>query len=401
MSASPAPEIFVLGTAITPFGELWDKSLEDLLRQAAAGAVEDAQLDFEHIDAIYVANMGAGAFEGQMHLGALVSSWFPQHPPAMRVEGACASGGLALLAAEQALQAGTYQTVLVVGGEKMTDVSASESTQVLAGAAHIQAEYGSTFPGLYALLAQQHIEAYGTTCEQLSAVSVKNHRHALDNPYAQYHKAFTPEQVSQSAMVADPLRLLDCSPLTDGAAAVVLTTKQPVQPAPQIVGTGHGMDSLTLAERDSLTSLGATKRAAAQAFKQAGVTADDIEVAEVHDCFTIAELLALEDIGFFEPGEAGPATVGGQTTYDGKVVINPSGGLKASGHPVGATGIKQIAYLTNLLRQGKFSLALAHNVGGSGATAVVHILRQSPARKAKSTQKNHQRTTKNQQKRSA
>lgn len=367
-------KIYVIGTAITPFGERWELGLADLLRQATAGAVADAELDFSQIEAIFVANMGAGAFEGQMHLGALVSSWFPQHPPAVRVEGACASGGLAMLMAEQALLAGQYQTVLVVGAEKMTDVSASVATQVLAGAADVQAEYGSTFPGLYALLAHQHAEAYGTTREQLSAVSVKNHRHAFDNPWAQYHKEFSLEQVSQSALVADPLRLLDCSPLTDGAAAVVLSTRAGSRPAPVVTGRGHGMDSLTLAERESLTSLGATKRAAAQAFQEAGVTAQDIQVAEVHDCFTIAELFALEDLGFFAPGEAGPATVDGQTTHGGRIVINPSGGLKASGHPVGATGIKQIAYVTNLLREEKFQRALTHNVGGSGATAVVHIL---------------------------
>jgi len=354
-------KIFVAGSAITPFGELWDRSLEDLLRQATAEAVANAELDLSQIEAVFVANMAAGALEGQMHLGALVSSWFPQYPPAMRIEGACASGGLAMLAAEQALLSGKYKTVLVVGGEKLTDVSAAEASQALAGAAHIQAEYGSTFPGLYALLAQQHQAAYGTTREQLSAVSVKNHRHALDNPFAQYHKEFSPEQVSNSAMVASPL-------------AVVLTSRQPIQPSPTILGTGHGMDSLTLAERDSLTSLGATKRAAQQAFAQAGIAPADIEVAEVHDCFTIAELLALEDLGFFEPGVAGEATLSGQTTYGGQVVVNPSGGLKASGHPVGASGVKQVAYLANLLKEGKFKLALAHNVGGSGATAVVHIM---------------------------
>ena len=374
--------ISVAGLAITKFGELWDQSLSDLLHQAGAQAIEDAQLDFSDIDAIYVSNMGAAAFEGQMHLGALVSSWFPHHPPAMRVEGACASGGLALLAAEDALAAKKYQTVLVVGGEKMTDVSAAEATRVLAGAADFEHEYGSTFPGLYALLAQQHMEAYGTTREQLSAVSVKNHRHALDNPFAQYHKEFTIEQVSKSALVASPLRLLDCSPLTDGAAAVVLTTKRTRRPAAEIVATGHGMDSLRLDQRESLTSLGATKRAAAQAFAQAGMTPQDIQVAEVHDCFTIAELLALEDLGFFKPGEAGQATLDGQTTHGSQLVINPSGGLKASGHPVGATGIKQVAYLASLLREGAFSRALAQNVGGSGATAVVHILKQPKKRKS-------------------
>jgi len=376
-------KIFIAGIGLTDFGELWDKSLEDLLRQASAAAIEDAQLDFSDIEAIYVANMGAGTFEGQMHLGALVSSWFAHHPPAMRIEGACASGGLALMAAEDALESGRYQTVLVVGAEKMTDVSAAEATQVLAGAADIQAEYGSTFPGLYALLALQHMEAYGTTREQLSAVSVKNHKHGLDNRHAQYHKEFTLDQVSKSELVAAPLRLLDCSPLTDGAAAVVLTSKKTARQTVEVIGRGHGMDSLTLAQRESLTSIGATKRAAKQAFAQAGLKPTDIQAAEVHDCFTIAELLALEDLGFFKPGEAGQATLEGKTTYGGQLVVNPSGGLKASGHPVGATGIKQVAYLTKLLREEKFSTVLTHNVGGSGATAVVHILQSVEATKKK------------------
>lgn len=370
-------KISIIGTAITKFGELWSLSLEDLFKQASLEAVESAELDLADVDAIFVANMGAGAFEGQMHLGALVASHFPHHPPAMRIEGACASGGLALLAAQDALLTGRYQTVLVVGAEKMTDVSSAEATKVLAGAAHINNEYGSTFPSLYALLARQHQQTYGTTRKQLSVVSVKNHRHALDNPYAQFHKEFTVDQVSQSQLVADPLRLLDCSPLSDGAAAVVLTTKNNGGRAPLLTGRGHGMDTLTLADRDSLTSLTATKRAAKQALSDANRQITDFPVVEVHDCFTIAELLALEDLGIFDPGEAGPASVDGQTTYGGKVVVNPSGGLKASGHPVGATGIKQVAYLARLIMEGKFELALAHNVGGSGATAVVHIIEAS------------------------
>lgn len=366
--------IFIAGSAITNFGELWDKSLEDLLREASARAIENAQLDFSDIDAIFVANMGAGAFEGQMHLGALVSSWFPQHPPAMRVEGACASGGLALVAAATSLLADQYQTVLVVGAEKMTDVNANQATEVLAGAAHVQQEWGSTFPALYAILAKQHQQAYGTKREQLSAVSVKNHFHALDNPHAQYHKEFSLEQVSRSALVADPLRILDCSPLSDGAAAVVLSSKKTAKPQAKIVAHAQAMDTLNLHDRETLTSLPATVKAAKKAWQLSGWQPSDVEVAEVHDCFTIAELIALEDLGFFKPGEAGAATLKGQTTHKGQVVVNPSGGLKASGHPVGATGIKQVAYLAGLLEAGKFKRALAHNVGGSGATAVVHLL---------------------------
>jgi len=366
-------KIRVLGSHITDFGELWDASLAGLLTEASLRAVEAAGLELNDIQAVYVSNMAAGAFDGQVHLGAVVSGLFPHYPPAMRIEGACASGGLAMIAAEQALLSETYDTVLVVGVEKMTDVSAARATETLAGAASLSQEYGSTFPGLYALLAQSHMQVYGTTREHLSAVSVKNHRHALQNPHAQYQKEISMEMASTSSLVAEPLRLFDCSPLSDGAAAVVLSSKAHQSHDPHIVAFGHGMDAFSLAERTSLTSLHATKQAAARAFHVSGYQPKDFPLIEVHDCFTIAELLALEDLGFFTPGEAGPATLNGKTTVGGKVVVNLSGGLKASGHPVGATGIKQIAFLAEQLRTEQYPRALAHNVGGSGATAVVHL----------------------------
>ncbi len=367
-------KVAIAGSSITDFGELWEQSLFDLLEEATLQAVADAELALEDIDAVFVANMGAAAFEGQAHLGAVVSSFFPHFPRAMRIEGACASGGLALLAAEQAIASGRYETVLVVGAEKMTDVSAEKSTAVLAGAASLQEERGSTFPALYALLAQQHMLAYGTTREQLSAVSEKNHRHAMNNPHAQFQKKVTSAMVTKSALIAEPLRLLDCSPLSDGAAAVVLTTQHTPHTRAWITGVGHASDVLTLAQRDSLTSLSATKKAAEQAYSMTGYGAADFPVMEVHDCFTIAELIALEDLGVYSPGKAGPATSADETTYGGRVVVNPSGGLKACGHPVGATGIKQIAYLAQRIYEGQYERALAHNVGGSGTTAVVHIL---------------------------
>ncbi len=363
----------IIGTGITPFGELWDQSLEDLAAAALYEAIGEAKLAAEDIEAVFVANMGAGAMEGQMHLGALISSRLPHHPPAVRVEGACASGSLALLMAEQSLLSGQYKTVLVVGAEKMTDLPSGEATAMLAGAADLTREAGATFPGLYAILAQQHQLKFGTTREQLSAVAVQNHLHALDNPNAQFHKKLTGNQVSASQLIADPIRLLDCSPISDGAVAVILTTKR-VKGAPRVLGFGHGGDSLTLAGRESLTSLAATARAARQAFERSGLRPRDIAAAEVHDCFTIAQLLALADLGFFKPEDVGRLTLEGKTTYGGKLVVNSSGGLKGSGHPVGATGVKQVAYLARLIRDGKFGRALAHNVGGSGATAVVHIL---------------------------
>jgi acetyl-CoA C-acetyltransferase len=366
-------KLLIAGQYIAQFGELWEQSLSSLLEEASLGAIRSAQIESSNIEAVYVSNMLGGILDHQLHLGALVSSFFAHYPPSMRIEGACASGGMALIAAEQALLAGTYKTVLVVGAEKMTDVATPIITAALAGAADAEREFGSTFPALYALLAQEHMRAYGTTRDQLSAVSVKNHQHALTNSWAQFHKAITMADVNQSQIVADPLRLLDCSPVSDGAAAVVLTTKK-VPQKPQIIAAAQANDTLALADRTSLTSLNATVKAAKMTYKQAGIKPTDIAVAEVHDCFTIAEIMALEDLGFCRPGQGGPMTLAGKTTTGGVVCVNPSGGLKAAGHPVGATGIKQVAYLAEYVQREAVTYALAHNVGGSGATAVVHII---------------------------
>lgn len=373
--------ISIIGHHITKFGELWDRSLQDLLTEALQNSVNQA---FERtglkpgdIDAIFVSNKASGSFNHQRHVSALASEHFDHFPPAIRVEAACASGGVAIMSACQALRSGQYKTVLVVGVEKMTDASAAETTQILASAANMELEYGSTFPGLYALLAQAHMTAFGTSRENLSAVAVKNHRHAVSNPTAQFRREMTLEQVSNSALVADPLRILDCSPISDGAAAVVLTSQDVSDrqsTTATIIGQGQGQDSLDLASRASFTELAATVRAAKEAYTQAGVAAKDIQMAEVHDCFTIAEILASEDLGFVPKGAGGEAVIAGKTTYGGAVVINPSGGLKACGHPVGATGVKQLAYLASMIEKGACELGLTHNVGGSGATAVVNIL---------------------------
>jgi acetyl-CoA C-acetyltransferase len=367
--------ISIIGQAISIFGELWDLSLENLMTEVMDKAVAEAQLEPTQIEAIFVANKAGASFENQHHLNALASQHFDHYPPAMRVEAACASGSLAMIAAEQALLAGQYQTVLVVGVEKMTDASAEKTTQILSGATHVLAEQGSTFPALYSLIAQMHMRKFGTTREQLSAVAVKNHAHAMKNTKAQFHKEFTLDQISQSQLVADPLRLLDCSPISDGAAAVVLTTKK-VAGAPRVIGFGHGQDSLDLASRNTLTALEATQRAAKQAYTMSQCIPTEVQAAEVHDCFTIAELLAIEDLGLVSTGKSGEMTLTNKTTFGNKVVVNPSGGLKACGHPVGATGVKQIAYLADVMNQGMFTTTLAHNVGGSGSTAIVHILQK-------------------------
>lgn len=403
-------KIRVIGNYITKFGELWDRSLESLFEEAVFGALNsvsgtkftsrkiireygssnnESKYSVKEIDAVFVANMASGQFSNQLHLNALVSAMLPHNPPAFRVEAACASGSMALEVAQMALHSGKYKTVLVVGAEKMTDVTSLDSTGILSGASEYQKEYGSTFPALYAILAKAHMLKFGTTSEHLAKVASKNHAHAVYNPNAQFQKKISTSVINKSALIADPLRLFDCSPVSDGAACVILTTKniKKYSNKPVIESVGHGQDSLNLADRKSLTQLRATQIAALEAYKLANIKPKDIAFAEVHDCFTIAEILATEDLGFFKPGTGGQAVEEGKTTIGGEIIINPSGGLKACGHPVGATGVKQVAFLCELLQsrkacefwlgkkqKNKKIFALAHNVGGSGATAIVHIL---------------------------
>ena len=268
----------------------------------------------------------------------------------------------------------------------MTEVSGNTVSDVLGGAGDQEWElfHGATFPGIYALMAKRHMLEYGTTEEMMAAVAVKNHKHGVHNKYAQFQNEITMETVMKSKMVSNPLKMFDCSPVSDGAAAVVLApldiassyTDKPIE----ILASGQASDTLALHSRKTLTGLNATKVAAQKAYKRANLTAKDIDFAEVHDCFTIAEIMATEDLGFFEKGKGGPAALEGKTALDGEIPINTSGGLKACGHPVGATGIKQAVEAVWQLRgeaEGRqvkdANIGLTHNVGGSGATAVVHL----------------------------
>lgn len=381
--------IYVSGVATTKFGELWSISPRTLAREAVLGAFRDAQIDLKQVDALFVGNMLSGILGGQEHLGAFFADEFGLFVPACKVEGACASGGLAMHNAVNSIRSGQYQTVVVLGVEKMTDHKPEDVATALMGAGSNEERLsGVTFPGLYAMLARVHMHTYGTTEEQMAAVAVKNHYHASLNPNAQFHNMLAVEQVLKSSKIADPLKLFDCSPISDGAAAVVLTSRKQHRAGRktvEIVASAVATDALGLAKREKLTELKATREAAMKAYKTVGIKAGDIDVAEVHDCFTIAEILAMEDLGFFPKGKAGAAVTRGETTLGKatRVVVNPSGGLKGCGHPVGATGVKQIVELAEQLRgtAGKRQvegarLGLAQNVGGSGATAVVHILKR-------------------------
>lgn len=376
---------YITGAATTRFGELWGTSPRQLAREAVDRVLEDAGVPVGKVQALFVGNMLSGMLGGQEHLGAFFAEELGISSPAFKIEGACASGGLALHSGVNAVLSGQYETVIALGVEKMTDHKPEDVAIALMGAGSEEERLaGATFPGLYAILARVHMQKFGTTEEELAAVAVKNHYHASLNPHAQFHRPITLEQVMRSSRIADPLKLLDCSPISDGAAAVVITSKKTARGV-RIAASAVATDTLGLSQRKSLTELKATREAAKKAYTLAGVTAKDIDVAEVHDCFTIAEIFAMEDLGFYKKGKAGAAIARGATTI-GKaknLVVNPSGGLKGCGHPVGATGIKQVVEIVEQLRgsagdrQVKGArIGLAHNVGGSGATAVVHILKK-------------------------
>ncbi len=383
--------ISIVGASTTKLGELWDVSPRTLAREAIFGALKDAGIEARQIEALFVGNMLSGMLGGQEHLGAFFAeeSGFA-HAGAFKVEGACASGGLAIHTAVNAILSGRYETVAVLGAEKMTDHRPEDVATALMGAGSSEERSaGCTLPALYALLARVHMQTFGTTEEDLAAVAVKNHYHASLNPNAQFRKTISIEQVMKGHYVADPLKLFDCFSISDGASAVILTAKIKNQKSKiknvEIVASAVATDTLGLAQRGSLTELKATKEAALRAYKQAGVEAKGIDVAEVHDCFTIAEILALEDLGFVKKGDATAHIRRGDVTLGSakRTVVNPSGGLKGCGHPIGATGVKQVVELVEQLRgtAGKRQVkgarvGLAHNVGGTGATAVVHILKK-------------------------
>jgi acetyl-CoA C-acetyltransferase len=382
--------VSIIGAGCTRFGERWDDSLRDLVVETGIMALEDTSVSGEEIDGLYVGNMSGGRFVEQEHIGALISDCAGLsrlHVPSTRVEAACASGGLALRQAVLAVASGYSDVVIAAGVEKMTDVTGGVAADALAAAADREWEcfFGATFPALYAMIARLHMHRFGTTREELAAVAVKNHHNGCMNPISQYQMEITVDKVLRSPLVADPLRVLDCSPITDGAAAVVLAPTEVAQKysdAPiKILAAAQASDTLALHDRRDITTLDASVFAARKAFDQAGLEPGDIDLAEVHDAFTIGEIVAIEDLGFAEKGEGGRAAVEGLTAIGGEIPINTSGGLKACGHPVGATGIKQAYEMVLQLRgeAGKrqvegAEVGLTHNVGGCGGTALVHIM---------------------------
>ena len=379
-------KISVLGVGCTKFAELWDKSLHDLIAQAQFMALDDAGIVPVQIESIFVGNMLAQQFNGQAHLGAIVAQQLGINVPSVRVENACASGSSALTCGVQAILSGVANVVMVIGVEKMSDVAISQATSALMGAGDYQSEHfaGATFPGLFAMVTRLYMQKYGLTSKELAAVSIKNHNNAALNSMAQFNKKITLDDYFNSPIVADPLRLLDCAPISDGAAAVIISSydfaKKFGKTGVNIIASTQATDTLDLASREEITSFKATKIAGKKAFEIAGITQRDIRVAEIHDAFSMAEIIALEDLGFFRQGTAGFETAQGKTQITGELPVNTSGGLKAKGHPVGASGISQVIEVVNQLlgrcgqrqvQNAKFGLT--HNIGGIGTTAVVHI----------------------------
>jgi len=385
------PLVSIVSAGLSKFGKREGMYGREIFAEAVKEAFDRCpNLDPKRdIEALIVGHMGE-SYEHQGHTGPTMLDWAGLLPkPATRVESACASSGAALRCGIFAVLSGLHDVVMVGGVEKMTHRATSDVTEFLAMASDFPFEqwHGMTFPGLYALIATAHMHRYGTTEEQMAMVAVKNHRHGALNPKAHMQKEVTLEQAMSSRMIAWPLKLFDCSLITDGASCLVLTkpemarkfTDTPVH----IIGSGQASDAIGLYEREEFTTLKAAKLAAQEAYRMAKIESRNVDVAEVHDCFTIAEIVAYEDLGFCKPGEGGSLLEKGVTTIEGELPVNTSGGLKSKGHPVGATGTAQ-AYeiylqLTDQAerRQVKGAeIGLTHNVGGSGATATVHIYRR-------------------------
>ncbi len=416
MSGKLGRGVCLVGAGMSRFGAFPDRDSRDLFAEAFRELVSgvDKGLDPGEIEALYVGNFSSDLFEHQGHLAPILADWVGLTPrAALRLEDACASGGVALRQAVLAVAGGAYDVVLAAGVERMTALPTEAVTDALATAGDVLYEFpaGFTFPGFYAAMATAYAARYGMPYEALWEVARKNHRHASLNDKAQFPMTIREIMERRIARARDkggpvpgwkdehdflrdeganppvawPLRLFDCSPITDGAAAVLVVaegiarrfTHHPVR----VLGTGQASDACLYGRLD-LTSLRAAREAAAQAYATAGVSPRRVRVAEVHDCFTIAEVLAIEDLGFFPPGQGWRATVDGATAREGPLPVNTSGGLKAKGHPVGASGVAQVVELWKQLRgeagprqvPGEVDLALSHNVGGTGQTCVVHIL---------------------------
>ena len=380
--------VAVIGVGKTAFGAFPDQDIRSLAVAAGQACLADAHVSPSKVEAFYLGNFAGPSFVGQNHLAPYIAGAMGiTGVPCTRFEAACASSGSAFFHAVSAVGAGLYDLALVTGVEKMTSQSTPKVTEILAGAGDMCGEgrAGATFPALFAMIARRHMYQYGTTREQMAAVAVKNHANGAKNPQAHMRKVITMEQALNGKPIAEPLTVYDCSLISDGAAAVLIA---PLERASEysadpvrVLGIAQTSDQVALDQKADITTFIAVQQAAQKAYKMAGVTAKDIQFAELHDCFTIAEIVAMEDLGFVEKGQGGPYVLEGRTCLKGERPVNTSGGLKSKGHPVGATGVAQICDVALQIRGeagerqvARHSLGLAQNLGGSGATAVVTIL---------------------------
>src|SRR5499433_606505 len=374
--------VAVIGVGITRFGK-HDRTSSELFAEAAAEAIRDAEVAPSAIQALYYGNVTGGEGEKQLHTSPLAATLLGLPViPTTRFENACATSHVAF---RHALMEVVSDVVLVGGAERVLNIPTDAATEYFAycSDASYEQTVGLTFPGVFALIARAHMEKYGTTEEQMAHVAVKNHRHGVLNPKAQFQKEITIDTVLKSAYVADPLKLFDCCPFTDGGAALVLASEEVARKRPRavwVLGSEAASDTMFVHEKRDLSRVTATERAAAAAYRQAGKSPTDVDVVELHDCFTIAEIVATEGLGFFEPGAGGVAAEKGWTSLGGKIPVNPSGGLKAKGHPIGATGAAQIAEIVTQLRgeaggrqvEGART-GLTHTLGGNTATVLVSL----------------------------
>lgn len=375
---------YIRGVGRTEFGIL-DKNIEEMMSIAISKTLTDANTTINDIDIIFVSNFLSGILQNQLHLSSLLNNVFNfTSKPIIRTECACTSGGSAIFQALIALS--KYTNVLVVGVEKLSNIDNRLVTKAMCSAENITLYFkeGLIFPAEWALVAQQHMLKYGTTSEDLNLVSYKNHKNAILNPYAHFnHKNVTMEMIQSSEIISSPLKLFDCCPISDGAAAIIISKNKKSNRDIAVIGSSFCTDYCSLTQRENLTSFNSAKNAAHEAYKQANVKPDDLDLIEVHDCFTISELIALEDLGICNPGESKELVRNGSTNLDGIIPVNTDGGLKGDGHPIGATGIAQIYEAVTQLRSeaGKrqvkdAEIALTHNIGGIGGTAAIHILRR-------------------------
>ena len=377
--------VAVVGVGLTKFGK-HEEGVIQLLSRASLDALRDSKTEGEEFGAVFVANMGSGEFEGKTGIhNALIGDLALEPAFGSRIENTSGSGGAAFLQGWLSVASGQSDMVLVAGGEKMTSVSTERATEIIATLTHEEEfKQGVTLLSFAGLTARHYMERYGAPREAIAKVAVKNHRNGALNPHAQFQKAITLEQVLTSPMIADPLRLYDFCPITDGAAALVLAPRERASSytdkAVRVSGVAGASDTHVVHEREDLTVLKAVKLAGEAAYRMSGKTPAEIQVAELHDMYTLNEIIQSEDLGFFAKGKGWKAVEEGLTEREGRLPINTSGGLKSKGHPIGATGVAQVAEITQQLqgrcgaRQVRAGVGLACNVAGFGNSAVVSIL---------------------------